>query len=188
MPYFTLLGESCSRLSQKWPKYGPFMAKIWSSHGPSNWFFLSLNQCVHGYSMPNFSSGCILQPPFQERPKYDPFMAKTWSLHGFSNWFLLNLDQCTQGCSMPNFTLLGVFFSPLFPEMTKIWPFYGSNIGLTGSFKLVHPESQSMCSGILCQISESQVYPVAQLPRNGQNMPLLWPKYGPHMVLQIVSF
>ena len=31
--------------SQKSPKYGPFMAKTWSSHGPSNWFFLNHNQC-----------------------------------------------------------------------------------------------------------------------------------------------
>ena len=30
------------------------MAKTWSSHGPSNWFFLNLNQCAQGCSMPNF--------------------------------------------------------------------------------------------------------------------------------------
>ena len=30
-------------LSQKCPKYGPIMAKTWSSHGLSNWFFLNLN-------------------------------------------------------------------------------------------------------------------------------------------------
>ena len=54
MPNFTLLGVSCSLLSYKWPKYGHFMAKTWSSHGPSNWFFLNLNQCAQGCSMPNF--------------------------------------------------------------------------------------------------------------------------------------
>ena len=27
-----------------------------------------------------------------------------------------------------------------------------------------------------------------QFPRNGQNMAFLWPKHGPHMVLQIGSF
>ena len=31
------------------------------------------------------------------------------------------------------------------------------------------------------------MYPVALLPRNGQNMALLWPKHGPHMVHQIGS-
>ena len=40
--------------SYKWPKYGHFMAKTLSPHGPSNWFFLNLNQCAQGCSMPNF--------------------------------------------------------------------------------------------------------------------------------------
>ena len=31
------------------------------------------------------------------------------------------------------------------------------------------------------------VYLVAPLPRNGQNMSLLWPKHGPHMVIEICS-
>merc|ERR1711954_608800 len=39
--------------SKKGPKYGPFMAKTSSSDGPSNWFFLSHNQCAQGCSMPN---------------------------------------------------------------------------------------------------------------------------------------
>ena len=30
-------------------------------------------------------------------------------------------------------------------------------------------------------------YPVAHFPIYGQNMALLWPKHGPHMVLQIGS-
>ena len=43
-----------------WPKHGqhmvwPFMAKTWSSPGPWNWFFLNLNQCAQGCSMPNFT-------------------------------------------------------------------------------------------------------------------------------------
>merc|ERR1711954_487160 len=41
--------------SWKGPKYGPFMAKKWSSNGSSNWLFLNLNQCAQGCSMPNFS-------------------------------------------------------------------------------------------------------------------------------------
>ena len=31
------------------------------------------------------------------------------------------------------------------------------------------------------------MYPVAPFRRNDQNMALLWPKHGPHMVLQIGS-
>ena len=38
-----------------------------------------------------------------------------------------------------------------------------------------------------CQISHFWVYPVSPFPRNGQNMALLWPKHGPHMVLLIGS-
>ena len=76
-------------------------------------------------------------------------MAKTWSLHGPSNWFFLNHNQCFQGWSMTNFTILGVSNSPLFLEMAKIWPFYGQNIVLTWSFKLVLPESQSMFPGMV---------------------------------------
>merc|ERR1711954_304488 len=41
------------QFSKKWPKYGPFMAKTWSSYGPSNRFFLNYNQYAKGCSMPN---------------------------------------------------------------------------------------------------------------------------------------
>ena len=91
MPNFTLLCLSCSPLSKKWPKHGPIMAKIWSTHGPSNWFFLNLNQC--------------------------------------------------SGIVHAKFTILGVSHSPLFLKMAKIWLFYGQNMVLTWSFKLVLPES-----------------------------------------------
>ena len=30
-------------LSYKWPKYGPFMAKIWLSYDTTTWFILNLN-------------------------------------------------------------------------------------------------------------------------------------------------
>ena len=35
------------------------------------------------------------------------------------------------------------------------------------------------------KISHYLVYPVAPFPRNGQNIALLWPKHGPHVILQI---
>ena len=65
-----------------------------------------------------------------------PFYGVTWSSNGPTNGFFLILNQCAKGCSMPNFTLLGVSCSPF--------------------------------------------------PKYGQNMALLWPKLGPHMVLQVV--
>ena len=68
-------------------------------------------------------------------------MAKTWSLYGPSNWLFLNHDQYAPGYSTPNFAILGVFHSPLFLEMAKTWPFYGQNMVLTWSSKLVLPES-----------------------------------------------
>ena len=40
---------------QEMAKIWPFVAKTWSSHGPSNRFFLSLNHCAQGCSMPNFT-------------------------------------------------------------------------------------------------------------------------------------
>ena len=67
-------------------------------------------------------------------------MAKTWSSPGPLTWFFLNYNQCAQGFSLQNFTILGVFHSPLSLEMAKIWPFYGQNMVLTWSFKLVLPE------------------------------------------------
>merc|ERR1712082_167714 len=62
--------------SKKWQKYGPFMAKTWSSHGPTNWFFLTQNQCARGCSMPNFIIlGVSHGPLFLE-------IAKIWPLYG----------------------------------------------------------------------------------------------------------
>ena len=40
---FTQLGVSYGALFTKYPNHGPFIAQTWPSHGPSNWFFLSLN-------------------------------------------------------------------------------------------------------------------------------------------------
>ena len=68
-------------------------------------------------------------------------MAEIWSSHGPSYWFFLNHNQCAQGHSMPNFIILGVSHSPLFLEMAKILSFYGQNMVLTWSFKLVLPKS-----------------------------------------------
>merc|ERR1711954_123366 len=71
--------------SYKWPKYGPCMAKTWSSHGPSNWFFLNHNQCSQGGSMPTFTIlGVSHSPLFIEMAKIWPFygqnMVLTWNI------------------------------------------------------------------------------------------------------------
>ena len=122
------------------------MAKTWSSHGPSNCFFLNHNQCSQGWSTPNFIIlGVSHSPLFLKMAKYGPFMAKTWSFI----FVFQNHNQCSQGWSMSNFTNLSASHSPLFLEMAKIWPFYGQNMVLTWSFKLSLPESYSMCPGML---------------------------------------
>ena len=51
MQHFTLLGVSCSHF----PKNGQNMSLLWPKHGPSNWFFLNLNQYAQGCPMPNFT-------------------------------------------------------------------------------------------------------------------------------------
>ena len=105
---------------QKWPKHGPFMAKTWSSHEPSNWFFLKLNHCAKGCSMPIFTLlGLSCSPLSQKWPKQGPFMAKTWSTHGPSNWFFLNPNQCSQGCPMPNFRVLASILTDIFNFVTQ---------------------------------------------------------------------
>ena len=72
--------------------------------------------------------------------------------------------------------------------MAKIWPFYFKNMVLTWSFKLVLLESYSIWPGMLhAKFHNSGCIPLSPFPRKGQNMALLWPKDGPHMVLQINS-
>ena len=71
--------------SYKLPKYGHFMAKTWSSHGPSSWFFMNHNQSAQGWSMPNFTIlGVSHHPLFLEMAKIWPFhgqkMVFTWSI------------------------------------------------------------------------------------------------------------
>ena len=141
MPNFTLLGLSCSPLSQKWPKYGLHCQNIVLTW-PFKLVLLNLNKCAQGYSLPNFQLlGVSSSPLSLKQPKFGPFMAKAWSSHDPSNWFSLNHNHCAQGCSMLNFTILGVVIRSLFLVMAKIWPFYGQNMVLSWSFKLVLPES-----------------------------------------------
>ena len=115
---------------------------------------------------------CILEPYFLE-------MAKIWSSHYPSNWFFLNLNHCAQGCSMPNFTFLGVSCSP-FPRngqnMALLWPKYGPHMVLqigSSQILIIVPRD------VPCKGSHCWVYPVAPFLRNGQNIAL----HGQNMVL-----
>ena len=88
VPNFILLAKSCSPLSKKWPQCCHFMTQTWSSPGPSNEFFLNLNQCTQGCSMPNLTILCVSHSPLFPRngqkmallwPKHGPHMVLTWS-------------------------------------------------------------------------------------------------------------
>ena len=128
------------------PRNGQNIAILWPKHGPhmvlqigSSWIIIYVPR-----DAPRQISQFWVYPivPFSYKwPKYGPFMAKTRSSHDPSNCFFLNYNQYAQGWSLPNFTILGVSNSPLSLEMTKIWPFYGKNMVLTWSFKLVIPDS-----------------------------------------------
>ena len=93
------------------------------------------------YSCAQVSTLRLSESVIQEMAKILPFYGQIWSSNGPSYWFFLNHNQCAQGHSMTNFTILGLSHSPLFLAMAKIWPFYGQNMILTWSFKLVLPES-----------------------------------------------
>ena len=127
-------------------KICPFMAKTWSSHDPSIWILLvtlidsSLILIIVPRDLSCQISHCVVYP-LALFPRNGKNMALLWPKHGPSNWFFLNKNQCAQECSKPNFTNLGVSKSSLFIEMAKIWPFYGQNMVLTWSSKLVLPES-----------------------------------------------
>ena len=67
------------------------------------------------------------------------------------------------------------------------WPKHGTQMVLKmcSSWILINLPRDA-----ICQISHCWAYPVAQFPRNGQDMAIhdpLCPKHGPHMVLQIGS-
>ena len=72
--------------------------------------------------------------------------------------------------------------------MAKKCPFYCQNMVLTWSLQLGFSWILIIVpSDVTSQISQCWVYPVAPFPRNGQNLALLWPKHGPHMILLIGS-
>ena len=71
--------------------------------------------------------------------------------------------------------------------MAKTWPYYGQNMVLTWSIKMVLSKTQPICSGMFpakFQIAGN----VLELPFiDVAKMALLWQKDGPHIVLRICS-
>ena len=64
--------------------------------------------------------------------------------------------------------------------MAKTWSSHGPSNG--SSWILIN-----VPRNLRCQISPCWLNPVAPFPWNCQNMALLWPKHGAHMVLQVGS-
>merc|ERR1712081_112783 len=65
----------------------PFYGKIWSSHGPSYWFFMNLNQCSKGRCKISEYWVYPVAPLLE--------MAKIWPFYGQNmvlTWFFLNLE------------------------------------------------------------------------------------------------
>ena len=159
--------------------YSPIMVFIWSF----NFSLLeSQSTCPEIIHVKFQISGCILQSPFLKMAKillsYGLNMVLTLSF----KLVFLNPKQYSKGYFMPNFTLLCVSYGPLSykwpkygPFMAKTWLSYDTTTWFILNLNQC-AKRYSMPNFILLGVSCSP------LSRNGQNMALLWPKNGPHMV------
>ena len=163
-------------------KNGLFMAKTWSSHGPSNWFFLNLNHYAQGYSIPNFLLlGASFSPLSKKWPKHGPLIIVprevTRQISHCWVFPVAPLPKNGQNMALLWQNMVHTWSSPS-------WPKHGLHLVLKiGSTWILI----NMPRDVPCQISHCQVYPVVPFLKNGQNMALLLPKHGPHMVVQIGS-
>ena len=124
----------------KQPKYGPFIAKTLSSHGPSNWFFLNLN-------VPR-DVQCQISPCWVYHvapvPRNGQNMALLWQKHGlhmvlkFGSSWVLSIVPRNVPCQI---SLCWVHPVAPFPRNGQNMALYGQNMVLTWSLKLVLPES-----------------------------------------------
>ena len=111
-------------------KAGPFYGQTWSSHGPSNWYFLNHNQCAQGCFMPN--STILVYPivPFSWKwPKYGPFMAKIGPhliLQIGYSWIIINIPR-DDPCQISQ-----LWVYPIVPFSLK-WQKYGPFMAKTWS-------------------------------------------------------
>ena len=133
MPGFSFY-HSVNQYSQEWPKYDHFIAKTWSSHGPSNgpsWILINVQR-----DAPCQISLCWLNlvAPF---PRNVRNSALLWPKHGpckllemYSSWILINVPRDTL-CQISHFRGY-----PVLPFSYK-WPKSGPNMVLIWSLKLV---------------------------------------------------
>ena len=163
------------------------------THSSVNNSVFDLQQHSNFHVYLNKTRGLQLCPVFHfttqwfSNPRCGQNMTTLLPKYGPSNGFFLNLNQCAKGCSMPNFTFLAKSCSPIprnAHNVALLWPKHGPHMVLQmgSSWILTNVPRDAPCQISLCCLS-----PVAPFPRNGQNMALLWPKHGPHMVLQISS-
>ena len=127
--------------SKKLPKFGPFMAKTWSSHYPTNRFSWIL--IIVPRDVPCKISHCWVYPvaPFPKNSKIWPFY---WQNMVFTCSLILVLPESQSMCPgvlHAKFHIAGFILKLPFIEMGKIWPFSGQNMVLTWFLKLVLPES-----------------------------------------------
>ena len=84
-----------TKIRPLWPKqsphteYSPSMAKTWSPHGPSNWFFLYPNHCAQGYSFPNSKLLVLSCSPFPRNSQNMALYVKNMVLRGSLKLVLL---------------------------------------------------------------------------------------------------
>ena len=142
------------------PRYGQNMALLLPKHGPhmvlpsgSSWILINVPRDVP----------CQIS---ESKHQYWQIFSIVWLSHSVTHSVS---DRKKMQCSVPGqrpkaglktaglggigwrryrFTLLGVSGSPLFLKKAKIRPFYGHNIVLTLSLKLVLLPFQLICSGM----------------------------------------
>ena len=140
MPNLTLLGVSCSPLSTN----GQNMAFLLSKHGPHMvlqiGFPESQSLCPGMLHATFHNSGGILSPFLRNGQNMAPLWPKPGPhlfLHIGSSW----ISAMCLGLFRANFHIAWCILYPPIRVLAKIWPFYGQNMTLTWSFKLVLPES-----------------------------------------------
>ena len=158
------------------------MAKIWSSHDPSNWFYLNFNQCAKG--CPNQISHLWVYPisPF---PRNGQNIAHLWPIHGphmvlkiCSSWMLVIVPRDVP-CHISHWW---VYSLASFPRNGQNIALYGQNMVLKWSLKLVLSEPESLCPGLFharfhiagCIIKPPFLEMDKTWPFYGQNMVLTW--------------
>ena len=156
------------------------MAKTLPSHDLSNKFFLNLNKCAHGWSVPNFTILCVSFPRNDQNmallwPNYGPQMVNKFG----SSWILINLPR-----DVPRQTsYCWVYPVAPFPRndqnMALLWPTPGPwmVLKLGSSWILIN-----MPRDVPYQISHCCVYPVVPFLEMAKIWPLMartWSSHSP---------